>query len=204
MDMSREQVTKEAARLLYSRKVKEYKDAKEIAAKDLGTRSLPSNYDIAIELDSLTEEHEGSERLSRLVEMRRIALEVMRRLWDYDPVLIGSVWRGTNRQGSDIDIVVYHDDLEIVKERLKEYDIIVINDSTFILRGLPRSSAHLTLQVKHYPVEVVIRPLRDREYYRDERCDIYGDIKRGLKLPELEKLIQTDPLRRFIPKRRSR
>ena len=204
MDMSREQITREAARLLYSRKVKEYKDAKEMAAKDLGTRSLPSNYDIAIELDNLTEEHEGSERLSRLVEMRRIALEVMRRLWDYDPVLIGSVWRGTNRQGSDIDIVVYHDDPEIVKENLREYNIIVIDKKTFILSGLPRSSAHLTLQVKEYPVEVVIRPLHDKEYYKDERCDVYGDIKRGLKLPELEKLIQTDPLRRFIPKRRSR
>jgi predicted nucleotidyltransferase len=204
MDMSREQITREAARLLYSRKVKEYKDAKEMAAKDLGTRSLPSNYDIAIELDNLTEEHEGSERLSRLVEMRRIALEVMRRLWDYDPVLIGSVWRGTNRQGSDIDIVVYHDDPEIVKENLREYNIIVIDKKTFILSGLPRSSAHLTLQVKEYPVEVVIRPLYDKEYYKDERCDVYGDIKRGLKLPELEKLIQTDPLRRFIPKRRSR
>jgi hypothetical protein len=37
-----------------------------------------------------------------------------------------------------------------------------------------------------------------------ERCEIYGDLKRGLKTAELEKLMRSDPLRKFVPKRRQR
>ena len=201
---TRTQVATEAARLLYNKTVKEYKDAKEMAASSLGTRALPSNYEVAIELDRIVEEHEGSDRLNMLIEMREIALDMMRRLEEFDPVLIGSVWRGTPRKGSDIDIVVYHEYPETVKERLIEYELASTESKEFTVGGLPRTSTHLTYTIKTHPLEVVVRPPRDREYYRDEKCETYGDTKRGLRLPELEKLIQTDPLRRFIPKRRLR
>ena len=202
--MSREEVARETARLLYNRTVKEYKDAKEIAAASLGSRTLPSNYEVALELDRLIEEREGSDRLSMLVEMREIALSIMERLVDFDPVLIGSVWRGTPRRGSDIDIVVYSDDVDLVKHKLGEYRIQKTEKKEFTVAGLPRTSTHIELELKKYTVELVVRPTRDREFYRDERCETYGDQKRGIKLPELEKLIQSDPLRRFIPKRRIR
>ncbi len=201
---TREQVATEAARLLYNRTVKEYKDAKEIAASSLGTRALPSNYEVAIELDRLVEEQEGSDRLSMLIEMRRIALDVMRLLEDYDPVLIGSVWRGTPRRGSDIDIVVYHESPDTIKEKLGEYEHTASERKEFNIEGLPRTSTHLAYMIKNHTLEVVVRPPRDKEAYRDERCETYGDIKRGLRRPELERLLQTDPLRRFIPKRRLR
>ena len=41
--------------------------------------------------------------------MREEALKTMKILEAYSPLLIGSVWRGTIRQGSDIDIALYHD-----------------------------------------------------------------------------------------------
>lgn len=201
---TRIQVATEAARLLYNRTVKEYKDAKEMAASSLGTRALPSNYEVAVELDRLVEEREGSERLSMLIEMREIALDVMRRLEDYDPVLIGSVWRGTPRKGSDIDIVVYNESPDTIKEKLGEYQHTASERKEFNIEGLPRTSTHLAYTIKNQSLEVVVRPPRDKEAYRDERCETYGDIKRGLRLPELERLLQTDPLRRFIPKRRLR
>lgn len=201
---TRTEVAREAARLLYNHTVKEYKDAKDMAAASLGTRALPSNYEVAIELDRLVEEQEGSERLTRLIDMRKIAIDIMKLLSDYDPVLIGSVWRGTPRQGSDIDIVVYCDTPEEIEAKLAGLDIKDSEQKTFTVGGLPRSSTHIAAQVKEHTVEVVIRPTRDREYYREERCETYGDIKRGIRLSELEKLIQVDPLRRFIPKRRNR
>jgi len=200
----RTQVATEAARLLYNRTVKEYKDAKEMAASSLRTRALPSNYEVAMELDRLVDELEGSDRLNMLVEMREIAFEVMRKLEDFNPVLIGSVWRGTPRKGSDIDIVVYHDSPEVIREKLDEYQYNASEGKEFTVGGLPRTSTHIAYSIKNHPLEVVVRPPRDREYYRDEKCDTYGDIKRGLRLPELERLLQTDPLRRFIPKRRLR
>ena len=202
--MSREEVAREAARLLYSRTVKEYKDAKEMAAASLGSRALPSNYEVAVELDNMVEEREGSERLSMLLEMRETALEVMKRLSDLDPVLIGSVWRGTPRMGSDVDIVVYSDDLDDVESRLLGYTVMKSEKKVFTVAGFPRTSTHLELEVGDHTVELVVRPTRDREFYVDERCETYGDIKKGIRRSELEKLIQSDPLRRFIPKRRNR
>jgi hypothetical protein len=49
-------------------------------------------------------------------------------------------------------------------------------------------------------VEVVVRPTM--ESYEVRRCEIYRDKKKGLKISELEKLMRSDPLRKFVPKRR--
>ncbi len=201
---TRQDVAREAARLLYNRSVKEYKDAKEMAASSLGSRALPSNYEVAVELDTLTDEYEGPGRQRMLTRMREIALDVMRTLGELSPVLIGSAWRGTVRKGSDIDIVVYHPNSIKVTQMLGKYLIIEAEQTQFIIDGMPRTSTHITMVIDEHPVEVVVRPPEDREYYRDERCETYGDFKRGIGLRELEKLMSSDPLRRFIPRRRNR
>lgn len=201
---TRQDVAREAARLLYNRSVKEYKDAKEMAASSLGSRALPSNYEVAVELDTLTDEYEGPGRQRMLTRMREIALDVMRTLGELSPVLIGSTWRGTVRKGSDIDIVVYHPNSIKVTQMLGKYLIIEAEQTQFIIDGMPRTSTHITMVIDEHPVEVVVRPPENREYYRDERCETYGDFKRGIGLRELEKLMSSDPLRRFIPRRRNR
>jgi len=201
---TRQDVAREAARLLYNRSVKEYKDAKEMAASSLGSRALPSNYEVAVELDTLTDEYEGPGRQRMLTRMREIALDVMRTLGELSPVLIGSAWRGTVRKGSDIDIVVYHPNSIKVAQMLGKYLIIEAEQTQFIIDGMPRTSTHITMVIDEHPVEVVVRPPEDREYYRDERCETYGDFKRGIGLRELEKLMSSDSLRRFVPRRRKR
>src|SRR5208283_2246218 len=103
-------VAREAATLLYFGAEKEYKQAKEKAAKTLGAHFLPSNLEVALELDKIAEENEGAKRKERLIQMRNEALKIMKLLDAYCPVLIGSVWRGTIRQESDIDIAVYTDE----------------------------------------------------------------------------------------------
>lgn len=201
---ARRQVAYEAARLLYDGTYEEYKDAKEAAAASLGVKGIPSNYEVAEQLERIAEQEEGSDRLRRLMEMRMVAVEVMKTLGDLSPRLIGSVWRGTARRGSDVDIVVYgdHDLVELTlseKCPVKEW-----TSKSFMVEGMPHISNHLKLEAGGYDVEVVVRPPRDVEAYRDERCDIYGDLKRGIGLVELERLMKTDPLRRFIPRRRQR
>ena len=198
-------MAREAARILYNRSVKEYKDAKEIAASSLGSRSLPSNYEVVVELDRLTDELEGSDRQTRLVEMREIALELMRALGEHDPVLIGSVWRGTIRRGSDIDIVLYHPVPPLIEEKVASiYTVTGLEHKTFTMEGVPRSSVHINFKKGQHEGEVVVRAPEDIEAYKDERCETYGDVKKGIRLSELEKLMSVDPLRRFIPKRRNR
>ena len=69
--------------------------------------------------------------------------------------------------------------------------------------GRTINSKHLSVQLTDGPVaEVVVRPVEEETDV--ERCEIYGDLKQGIKLPELEKLMRTDPLRKFVPRRRYR
>ena len=201
---TRREVAQEAARLIYRGTYKEYKDAKEAAARSLGARSVPSNHEVAEELDRLAEEAEGPDRLRRLVEMRETALEVMRLLGDLSPTLIGSVWRGTARRGSDVDVVVYGNPDEAERQLKETHRVTDRTVKTFTVDGAPRASTHLTVEAGGYKVEVIVRPPGDADAYRDERCDIFRDLKRGIGLAELERLMKSDPLRRFVPRRRQR
>jgi predicted nucleotidyltransferase len=194
----RSSVAREAARLLYSGAAEEYIQAKEMAAASLGVVAVPSNFEVAVELDRLADELEGSEKQRHLIEMRRTGLDVMKKLAAFSPRLIGSVWRGTARKGSDVDIVALADSPTEVEKALTGYRIREKGEVTF--KGGVHAY-HFKLEAGAYEVEVVVR--RPAEYTED-RCDVYGDVKRGITLPELERLMGVDPLRRFVPRRRSR
>jgi predicted nucleotidyltransferase len=194
----RSNVAREAARLLYYSAAEEYIQAKEMAASNLGVSGVPSNYEVAVELDRLADELEGGERQSRLVEMRRIALSVMKALVAFSPRLIGSVWRGTARRGSDIDVVALARSPVDAQKALVDYKIKEKGEVNF-KGGI--HAYHFKLEIRDNEVEVVVR---DPAEYTEDHCDIYGDIKRGVSLPELERLLRVDPLRRFVPRRRSK
>jgi predicted nucleotidyltransferase len=133
--MPSSRVAREAARLLYLGYATEFKMAKELASENLGISVLPSNYDVAVELDRLADEFEGWERRITLMEMRRTALKIMRVIKGYEPCLIGSVWRGTARKGSDIDITVYTEDVKGLKDRLQGFIVKGVEDTTYHVEG---------------------------------------------------------------------
>ena len=122
-------IAREAATLLYLGAEKEYKQAKLKAAKTLCTHFLPTNLEVAIELDKIAEANEGAARKERLIQMRKEALKIMTILKAYGPLLIGSVWRGTIRQGSDIDIAAYHDAPDEILSLLKKDMVSLFNDN---------------------------------------------------------------------------
>jgi len=194
----RSSVAAEAARLLYNGAAEEYIQAKEMAAASLGVKSIPSNYEVALELDRIADETEGDKRQKRLVEMRRTALRVMKSLGAFRPRLIGSVWRGTAKRGSDIDIVALAQSPVEVEGALRDYKIKEKSEVTF--KGGVHAY-HFKLDAEPDEVEVVVRASAE---YTMENCDIYGDMKRGLTLTELERLLRVDPLRKFVPRRHSR
>jgi predicted nucleotidyltransferase len=199
----RQRVSKEAAFFLYRGVAEEYKQAKEMAAKNVGIKSLPSNIEVAIELDKIADEIEGEKRKKRISEMRHTALKLMENLRIFYPKLIGSVWRGTAHHNSDIDIVVYSSSKEEIIEKLKKVGTPIEREKTssFIKSGTLMISNHLYLQTPlGYKVEIIVRPpWEEREV---ELCEIYGDLKVGLKINQLKKIIKEDPLRKFIPIRR--
>jgi predicted nucleotidyltransferase len=199
MDL-RTRVAVEAAKLIYYGKAKEYKDAKEQAAKNLNINILPSNFEVAVELDHFAQEVEGPERYQKLIEMRKSAIKVMRLIKEYEPLLIGSVWRGTIKEGSDIDIIVYHDNPKEIEQRINVfYPVSEVKNEVFYKDGEPHSTIHIFFLVDVYYFEIVVRNPVEKF---PERCEIFGDIKRGISLHSLEKLIKSDPLRKFIPRRR--
>ena len=193
-------VAREAATLLYFGAEKEYKQAKQRAAETLGTHFLPSNLEVALELDKVAEENEGEHRKVRLVEMRTKALQVMKLLSSFCPVLIGSVWRGTIKQGSDIDIAVYTDTPDSVLEKLKAGDVKISRTqwTTVNKRGVTLESYHIHAKTSGgHSLEVTVRS--SEEAGKERRCETFGDEIRGLSIAQLEKVLETHPTKQFVP-----
>jgi predicted nucleotidyltransferase len=195
----RRRVAREAATLLYTSQEKEYKQAKMRAAETLGIRVLPSNLEVAKELDRIAEEMEGASRKAMLLQMRKEALQIMRRLEAFHPRLVGSVWRGTAHHSSDVDIITFSSDPNAILERLREGDFVVLRAewSSVTKKGEKKSSFHIHFVLPSgSKVEVVVRsPDRMGSV---ERCEIYGDGVTGLNHQQLEKVLREKPHQRFV------
>ena len=193
-------IAREAATLLYFGAEKEYKQAKLKAAKTLGVHFLPTNLEVALELDRIAEENEGPARKERLIQMRTEALKTMKILEAYSPLLIGSVWRGAIRQGSDIDIALYHDSPGEIVNLLKAngFKISKTEWITVTKRGKTEISFHIyTETLGKQRIEIVVRS--SEETHRKRKCEIFGDEIKGLNIQELEKLLKENPAQQFIP-----
>jgi len=196
----KQRVAREAALLLYTSQEKEYKQAKQRAAQNLGRRALPSNTEVAKELDFLADEIEGSTRRERLIQMRREALQIMKALRDFHPRLIGSVWRGTAHRDSDIDIVTFSSQPTTVLHKLEQEGFKTLKTEWQSAPKLDKreKSFHIYLELPSgYEAEVVVRSLERMN--QKVRCEIYGDTVTGLNHSQLERLLEEDPLQKFTP-----
>jgi predicted nucleotidyltransferase len=196
----KQRVAREAAILLYTSQEKEYKQAKLRAAQTLGVRVLPSNAQVAHELDVVADEMEDSARKEKLLQMRREALEIMKTLANFHPKLIGSVWRGTARKDSDIDIVTFSFDPEAVLVQLQHKNFKVAKTEWQSAPKLNRreKSFHIYLVLSSgNQAEVVVRSLERRD--EKEKCETYGDALTGLNSSQLERVLGEDPFKKFVP-----
>lgn len=196
----RVRVAREAATLLYSGQEKEYKQAKVRAAENLGFEVLPSNREVAEELDKVADEVEGEARKERLVQMRREALSVMVVLGDFYPRLVGSVWRGTARKDSDIDVEVFASDPEVVVQRLRDDGFHVWKGEwQSVTKGEGSESAFhvFMLLASGYEVEVVVRSPDKLDQV--DMCEVYGDVIKGLSMHQLRRVLMMNPVQKFVP-----
>ena len=196
----RTRVAQEAALLLYTSQEKEYKQAKQRAAETLGARVLPSNFEVAEELDRIAEEREGTQRMELLLRMRKEAREVMEVLEEFCPRLVGSVWRGTARKNSDIDILAFSQEHLQVLGQLQRNSFEVERSEWLSVtkEGRKESSFHIhVLFLSGDEAEIVVRSLDCLG--KQERCETYGDVKTGLSLNQLTKVLKDNPLQKFVP-----
>jgi predicted nucleotidyltransferase len=196
----RRRVAKEAATLLYLGTEKEFKQAKLKAAKTIGTHFLPTNFEVAMELDKIAEAHEGIARKERLIQMRKEALEIMKIVKNSNPILTGSVWRGTIRHGSDVDITVYNDVHYEILDSLKRSGVKILKTEwmTVTKRGKAEESFHIYVETStKQRIEIVVRS--SDEINRRRKCEVFGDELKGLNIQELGQVLRDNPAQKFIP-----
>ncbi len=185
----RHSVAVEAARLLYAREYKEYFQAKREAARRQSTTVLPTNSEIHQQLLILADRLEGQGRVQRLESMRRVALELMEILQEFTPRLIGSVWTGHIRQGSDVDLNIYADEPEGLEDAL-ESALIPFEMERVQSRKAGQEREFLHYHVHHasgIPVEITVYP--SSEVHHHPTCSITGGPMARGTLPQLRQLL---------------
>ena len=152
----RRQITLRAAQMMYERVETEYFTAKRKAARELGLdprfrpRDLPSNREIRDEIQKLADLLEGDHRRVRLREMRLDALRLMRKLARFEPRLIGSVWTGHIRKGSDIDLHVFTDHLSVLTAALDDHGVpYEVEHKRIVKFGEERRFTHIHVRDRH-------------------------------------------------------
>ncbi len=193
-------IAQEAAKLLYYKISRDYKQAKKKACRDLNERVFPSNLEVVIELDKFADEMEGKTRSTLNIRLRQESLRIMEHLKEFNPKLIGGVWRGTAKKGSDIDITVYSDDIGSVYNIIKmKYNILSGKYSYKTAKGKTEKYYHIYILLPSGDeVEVVVK---DLTYMNEKRrCELYGDYITGLTIEQLKKILDTDPTKKLIPK----
>ena len=169
-DRIRRQIAFLAAQLMYHRTESEYFTAKRKAAKQLRVDykhrpgDLPTNAEIRDQIQGMARMHEGPGRLDRIRDMRIEALRLMRILARFRPRLIGSVWTGHVRRGSDIDIHIFSDSQSIVTDTLDEQSLTYdVQHKKVIKHNEERFFTHIHVD-ERFPFELTLYP-EDKVHY---------------------------------------
>lgn len=130
-----------AARLIADEGL-DYASAKRKAAEDMlghagHRRALPDNAAVEHELRRHLATFEGETHRQRLAAWRRLALDLMRKLADFNPHLVGAVLNGTATAHSDLHLHLFTDDPKDVMLFLLNAGIEVESTEPARQRGEP-------------------------------------------------------------------
>jgi phage gp36-like protein len=188
----RRQIAWEAARLMYSRQESEYYTAKNKAARQIckgwvKPADLPSNVEVRDQIQLLARVFEGEARSDNLLAMRLAALAMMRRLAPFRPRLIGSVFTGHIRQGSDIDLHIFSDTAEAVTHLLDQDGLTYTVERKQVRKhGEERIFTHIHL-VDRFPFELTLYPTDQAHYVF--KSSITGKAIERASFAELEQFL---------------
>jgi hypothetical protein len=122
----RRALAQEAARIMAEHGIADFLQAKRKAADRLGVHDvavLPKNVEIEAALRAHLRLFGRDSHDHSLKDQRRIALDTMRLLAEFQPRLVGSVLTGTATNHSDINLHLFADSSETVAIRLLDLDI---------------------------------------------------------------------------------
>lgn len=116
-DLMREQLAHLAAKLIAETGIADFASAKRKAARQLGasdTQHLPSNREVEEALHSYRALYQHDSHPDTLYQLRAEALAVMQPLSAFNPYLTGSVLSGAAGENSDINLMLFSDDVKAV------------------------------------------------------------------------------------------
>lgn len=125
-DNLRRAVAQEAARLMAEHGIHDFRTAKRKAAERFGLTengALPKNTEIESALAEYQRLFEGESHGESLYAQRLVAFEVMRRLREFEPRLVGAVLSGTATEHSDVQLHLFTDSAESVAIKLLDAGI---------------------------------------------------------------------------------
>ncbi|MEM6776710.1 MAG: HD domain-containing protein [Planctomycetota bacterium] len=189
----RRQIAWAAARLMHTREVAEYYQAKQKAARSIvrgwvKPADLPSNAEIRDQVQILARmlEPETPDRVLQAMRLR--ALFWMRHLDGYHPRLIGSVLTGGIREGSDIDLHLFANHVDAIADELDDLGTNYrVERKRLLKEGQLRVFTHIHID-DEYPIELTVYPLAQMGHRF--RSSITGKPIERATRPELEKLIE--------------
>ena len=185
----RRQIAYQAAMLMYQRQESEYYRAKIKASKQVcrgwvKPKDLPSNSEIRDEIQKLARMLEGDSRNDHLQAMRIEALRVMKILQKFRPRLIGSVFTGHVRKGSDIDLHVFSDSVESVAAELDYHGFVYDTEFKRIVKNGERQVFKHIHVSDRYPIELTVYPTSKISYVF--KSSITGKAIEKASIPQLE------------------
>jgi hypothetical protein len=161
----RARIAAQAARIMAVDGIEDYALAKRKAARALGapaTEFLPGNDEIEAELHAYRALYQADEHPERIAQLRRIALEAMQALLQFNPYLTGPVLAGTAGPYAEIE-------LQLFPESAKEVELYFLNRSIAYASSAGRryagDRAHavavLTLEWRGAPLRLSVFDPRD-------------------------------------------
>ena len=162
-DLMREQLAHQAAKLMAEDGIIDHALAKRKAARQLGaadTQHLPSNQEVDEALHSYRLLYQQDSHPNILYQLREEALEAMRMFASFHPYLTGSVLSGTAGEQSDINLMLFSDDVKAVLLFLLKHNID-FEDNEWITRigGHEETVPSYTLTSESgTPIHIVVLP----------------------------------------------
>ena len=123
---TRARIAAAAARIMAEDGIDDFALAKRKAARQLGAldvQALPGNDEIELELRAYRELYQGEAQPERIAELRRVALDAMRALEQFNPYLTGPVLTGLAGPYAEVDLQLFPDSAKDVEIFLLDRNI---------------------------------------------------------------------------------
>jgi hypothetical protein len=123
-------IAAEAARIMSTQSISNYRTAKQKAAERLGINlrsSIPSNAEVESELRAYQEMYGGKQHFDHLRNKRKVALNVMRSLAPFSPRLVGPVLEGTADEHARVALHLFNDPPDAIVIHLLDKGLVFRN-----------------------------------------------------------------------------